>query len=98
MARAQAFLVCAPSCACEVNESLMPCTVQGSKISSAIISCFALRARAFRGVPSEAYGDVRLLVASSTDEGSGEAAERAQELALHTFNAPKVANSAIPLA
>jgi predicted nucleic acid-binding protein len=27
-----------------------------------------------------------------------EAAERAQELALHTFNDPKVANSAIPLA
>ena len=40
----------------------------------------------------------RLLVASSTDEGSGKRQSVRKELALHTFNDPKVANSAIPLA
>jgi hypothetical protein len=62
------------------------------------ISCFALRARAFRGVPSEAYGDAAALGRFVDRRGQREAAERAQELALHTFNDPKVANSAIPLA
>jgi hypothetical protein len=58
----------------------------------------ALRARAFRGVPGEAYGDAEALGRFDDRRGQWEAAERAQELALHTFNNPKVANSAIPLA
>jgi hypothetical protein len=57
-----------------------------------------LGARAFRGVPSEAYGDAAAIGRFVDRRGQREAAERAQELALHTFNDPKVAHRAIPLA
>jgi hypothetical protein len=57
-----------------------------------------LGARAFLGVPSEAYGDAAAIGRFVDRSGQREAAERAQELALHNFNDPKVAHRAIPLA
>jgi hypothetical protein len=57
-----------------------------------------LGARAFRGVPSEAYGDAAAIGRFVDRRGQREAAERAQELALHNFNDAKVAHRAIPLA
>ena len=68
---AQAFWVCAPSCACEVNESLTPYTVQRSKISSAIFLLRIGGARVSRRAQRGVWRCGRLLVASSTDEGSG---------------------------
>jgi hypothetical protein len=54
--------------------------------------------RAFRGVPSEEYGNAEAIVHFVDRREQREAAGRAQELALQTFNNPKVANSAISLA
>jgi len=46
--------------------------VHGATIENIVghISCFALRARAFRGVPNEAYGDAEA-IGRFVDEGSG---------------------------
>jgi len=74
--------------------------VHGATIENTIghISASHFGRARFAACPARRMAMRRLLVASSTDEGSGKRPERAQELALHTFNDPKVANGAIPLA
>jgi hypothetical protein len=87
-------LVCAPRRACVVNEGLRPCTVQRSKIWSAIFLIRIAGTHVSRRAQRDVWrcGTIGRLFDRPEQR---EAAECAQGLLHHTFNNPKVANSAV---